>query len=76
MIAALMRGLFGCRHKKLTRPITPAHKPGTKAGNSYVACLDCGSQFHYDTQNMTMGPPVSAACIARPSGCYPAQTGY
>lgn len=68
--------LFGCRHKRLTRPITPAHKPGTKAGAAYVACLDCGRQFHYDTQNLTMGPALGTARISRPSDCHPAQTGY
>ena len=44
--------LFGCRHKQLTRPITPHHRPGTKALRTYVSCLECGKQFDYDVEKM------------------------
>ena len=67
MVATLIELLFACRHRKLTRPITPAHKPGTHRGNSYVACLDCGKQFHYDPDTLRMGAPVSASANARSS---------
>jgi hypothetical protein len=76
MVAALLNVLFGCRHKRLTRPITPAHKPGTKPGDSYVACLECGKQFQYDTETMRMGAPVAVAATVRPSRYYPAQSQY
>ena len=39
MIENVLNVLFGCRHKLLTRPITPVHKPGTPAPDAYVACL-------------------------------------
>ena len=42
--------LFGCRHRHITRPITPCVKPGTKSAGTYVVCLDCGKQFGYDLQ--------------------------
>lgn len=54
MIENMINALFGCRHKRLTRPITPVHKPGTP-GFSYVACLDCGRQFEYDTKELRIG---------------------
>jgi len=51
--------LFGCRHRKTTRPITPAHKASEAAGDTYVACLGCGKQFHYDLKTMRIGKPIS-----------------
>ena len=36
--------LFGCWHKKLTRPFTNDRL-------SYRACLDCGARRKFDTQN-------------------------
>ena len=51
--------LFGCHHKELTRPMTPHHKPGTKAGPTYVVCLDCGMQFHYNLATMRIGEPIT-----------------
>ncbi len=55
MIGSLMNALFGCRHRQLTRPITPVHKPGTGPSATYVACLECGKRFHYDPQTMLVG---------------------
>jgi|KBSSwiStaDraftv2_1062776.scaffolds.fasta_scaffold1225869_2 hypothetical protein len=59
MVARMFSLLFGCRHRRLTRPITPARKPGAPAGGTYVACLDCGNRFHYDVTNMRMGEQIS-----------------
>jgi len=56
----LVNFLFGCRHRRITRPMTPAHKPNSKPGITYVACLDCGQQFHYDTTVMRLGKRISA----------------
>lgn len=36
--------LFGCWHKRLTRPITNDNL-------SYRACLDCGARRKFDTHN-------------------------
>lgn len=44
--------LFRCRHKNLTRPVTPVRIKGDEHVHTYVACLDCGRQFRYDTQEM------------------------
>lgn len=59
MIANLLNALFGCRHKRLTRPITAVHKPGTQAEDTYVTCLDCGRRFHYDTAALRIGAPIA-----------------
>ncbi len=58
MIDGMWNLLFGCRHKRITRPITPVHKPGGTAAQTYVACLDCGKQFSYDISKMKIGPAV------------------
>jgi hypothetical protein len=67
--------LFGCRHKRITRPITAIRRPLTKAKSSaYVACLDCGKQFHYDIDNMRMGAPI--AMMPPPQASESLQTQY
>jgi hypothetical protein len=48
---AMLNLLFGCRHRPITRPMTPVHKPGTSA-ETYVVCLECGKRFPYDVANM------------------------
>ena len=55
MIDAMLNLLFGCRHRRITRPITPVHRPGTPSGETYVACLECGRRFPYDATNMRIG---------------------
>jgi hypothetical protein len=55
-----MQLLFGCRHKRITRPITPVDKTRQSA-QTYVACLDCGKQFNYDAIAMRVGPEISQA---------------
>jgi hypothetical protein len=64
MVAKMVDLFFGCRHRQLTRPMTPFHKPGTPPGNSYVACLGCGRQFHYDVVNMRMGSRIHVVAPA------------
>jgi hypothetical protein len=59
MVTKLVSLLFGCRHRNITRPITPAHKPGTRAEGAYVACLDCGRQFQYDPKTLRMGAALA-----------------
>lgn len=43
---SLWRFLFGCSHAHLTRPFT------LKSDDTYVVCLDCGSEFPYDWESM------------------------
>ena len=76
MIKRVFSVLFGCRHKRVTRPITPAHRPGTTAGTAYVACLDCGQQFHYDSKNMRIGEQIVSSAAAGPRGAMPFQSQY
>src|SRR5690242_7050834 len=55
MFQAMWNLFFGCRHRSITRPRTPMHKAGTQPGQTYVACLECGKQFHYDFTTMRLG---------------------
>ena len=55
MFRALVDILFGCRHPKTTRPITPVHKANTPAEETYVACLVCGKHLPYDLTTMRVG---------------------
>jgi DNA-directed RNA polymerase subunit RPC12/RpoP len=60
MIDTLLNLIFRCSHRRLTRPVTPAHRLGAPAGATYVVCLDCGKRFGYDTQQMQIGKPLGA----------------
>jgi len=64
MFSAVMNLFFGCRHRTISRPITPVHKstPGPVA--TYVACLNCGQQFHYDITTMRMGKAIPRAPLS------------
>jgi hypothetical protein len=59
MREALLNLLFGCRHRRITRPITPVRRANSASGATYVACLDCGQQFGYDPVRMRMAGPVA-----------------
>jgi hypothetical protein len=59
MIDSVLNLIFRCRHKRLTRPVTPAGKDKGSHEETYVACLDCGKHFSYDLTTMTIGKPLS-----------------
>jgi DNA-directed RNA polymerase subunit RPC12/RpoP len=59
MIDTLLNLLFRCGHRRLTRPVSAAAKPGTHS-ETYVVCLDCGKQFAYDFTRMKIGKPLGA----------------
>jgi hypothetical protein len=40
----LIASLFGCWHKRLTRPFTSNM-------DSYMACIECGARRKFDTEN-------------------------
>ena len=61
MIDTVLNLLFRCPHRRLTRPVTPVGKAGEPQGGAYVACLDCGKQFAYDTSQMKIGRPLETA---------------
>jgi hypothetical protein len=50
--------LFGCPHKRLSRPLTMPSKPGAPKGETYVVCLDCGKHLAYDMKTMHVGKPL------------------
>ncbi|HLH15834.1 MAG TPA: hypothetical protein VKX45_01370 [Bryobacteraceae bacterium] len=58
MIHRLFDLLFGCPHKRLSRPVTPPSRKGSPPGQTYVVCLDCGKHLAYDTQKMQVGKPL------------------
>jgi hypothetical protein len=53
---ALLDSLFGCRHRRLTFPIT-AKRDG-ETSETYVVCLDCGNEFPYNWHEMKMARNV------------------
>lgn len=48
--------LFGCRHARLTFPLTLPGKRGT-----YTVCTSCGKEFAYDWQAMRITTEAPAA---------------
>lgn len=76
MVGTLLNFLFGCRHRRLTRPITPVQKFGVRRSTAYVACLECGKQFHYDVVNMQLGPEVGVGEMVGPEECRPFRAQY
>jgi hypothetical protein len=68
MVDAILHLLFGCRHTRITRPITPVRRRGDdKVRDTYVACLDCGRQLHYDLAAMRVGKAMSPS----EASCHP-----
>jgi len=58
MFKGLVSFVFGCRHKRTTRPITPVRKGNSLSGETYISCLDCGKRFRYDLATMQVGKPL------------------
>lgn len=58
MISSITDLLFGCSHRRLTRPVTPVNKAGVPQGDTYVVCLDCAQQFAYDFKAMRIGKRI------------------
>jgi hypothetical protein len=74
MIEALVNLLFGCHHRRTTRPITPVRRHGDDGGDTYVACLGCGKRLHYDLETMRIGKPI--AVTGDSTAVNPFQTSY
>lgn len=70
MLGEILEMFFGCRHDKITRPITPVHKFGGPAGETYVACLSCGEWLHYDLTKMRVGKPLDSANEPSLTNCF------
>jgi hypothetical protein len=65
-----LRWLFnltlGCTHRKKSFPFTPVRRnadPGAAGAGTYVVCLDCGTTFDYDWNQMQMATPTAAPPI-------------
>jgi hypothetical protein len=72
---ALVNLVFGCSHRRTTFPFTPRRKPGRicSSAEMYVVCLDCGTEFAYDWQEMRVRKsvePMVPTCVQK----KPAQT--
>jgi DNA-directed RNA polymerase subunit RPC12/RpoP len=69
-----INSLFGCGHKRITFPRTPArdtqHSTGQRHG-TYVVCLECGQEFQYDWRQMTIGDPIPIRPYAAPLKAAP-----
>jgi hypothetical protein len=61
MVGAVLNFLVGCRHRKVTRPITPASRVGEAAEETYVSCLACGKRLRYNLRTMRVGKPITTA---------------
>lgn len=59
MIDRLVNFLFGCHHRRLSRPTKALNKSGKPEGHPYVVCLDCGRHFMYDPRELRVGPEIS-----------------
>ena len=46
----LFGSLFGCWHKRLTRPISDNR-------STYQTCVECGARRRFDTENFTASGP-------------------
>ncbi len=69
MFDSTINSLFGCGHKRITFPQTPAWDTLTSTGHShgtYVVCLECGREFQYDWSRMTIGDPLPVRPYATP----------
>ena len=69
MLGVILEMFLGCRHDKITRPITPVHKVGEAAGETYVACLSCGKRLRYDLTKMRVGRPLDSSNSPSLSRC-------
>jgi hypothetical protein len=63
MLRILLDLLMGCTHRRTTFPQTPVRKVGIvdvkslddMCRQTYVVCLDCGKEFGYDWEGMSVG---------------------
>jgi hypothetical protein len=58
MFGMLLNFLFGCRHRHLTRPITPVNADRVPEGQPYVVCLGCTRKLAFDPAEMKVGKVI------------------
>lgn len=64
----LFSRIFGCQHRNLTIPITPRRDRPTKLAltpaalvtGTYRVCTDCGKEFPYSLESMSLVHPRRA----------------
>jgi hypothetical protein len=62
---SLWSRIFGCHHRNLTVPITPVRNRPTSAAltpaalitGTYRVCIDCGKEFPFSLQSMSIVYP-------------------
>lgn len=75
-MATLIDMLFGCTHRNYSFPrkASSGQRPSSAAAltGTYVVCLDCGKEFPYDWQEMTVvnSRPARAKFLAKAAGAY------
>jgi hypothetical protein len=77
VIDTVLKLLFGCAHRHLTRPFTPLGEEGVPRRETYVVCLDCTKQFAYDLKEMRIGKAIDHshdACVLPPGMPRPRKT--
>jgi len=77
VLDTILKLLFSCAHRHLTRPFTPLAKEGVAHRGTYVVCLDCTKQFTYDLNEMQIGMVIDHshdACVLPPGMPHPRKT--
>ncbi len=56
MLAKLFEAVFGCSHIRYSFPMKTraSRSPAARLTGTYVVCLDCGKEFAYDWNEMTI----------------------
>jgi len=67
MVLTIVNLLFGCHHRRITRPMTPVRNGRSNPSLTYVACLDCGKQLKYDLATMSIGAVIPTSLCPVPS---------
>jgi hypothetical protein len=58
MLGWILKILFGCRHRRKSLPMSTVPGRGDSQGGTFVVCLDCGTRFRYDWEQMRTGKAV------------------
>jgi hypothetical protein len=58
MFSWILNTLFACRHRRKSRPMTIAQNTPDEESGTFVVCLDCGTRFRYNWQEMRVGKAV------------------
>jgi hypothetical protein len=68
-----LNSFFGCSHKHTTFPQTRrsgAHSSPIPVHDTYIVCLDCGSEFRYDWNKMAVGKQITSRSVCMTAECF------